>query len=252
MRKPHPITCTSLPSDWPTHQLWTHDHESSTSKSYASESSINAHQTSFRALIYAPGPPPPTSNLQAFPAVPAPPDQRPVLYPSEVSQISISPHRPAPSYSYHNTTTTMAIYPKLYPPPQSYPRVTDPTNIEAWTEQAAEALQGLSLSTSAQQATTPRATASVALAIPLDSHGTAQGEPAGADTIPATAGPPSAYRPRREPLHRDSLKRREALLKGKEGSRRRQRWENGTSCPTPFTYPPSHPIPLYALIGPGD
>ena len=27
---------------------------------------------------------------------------------------------------------------------------------------------------------------------------------------------------------RDSLKRREALLKGKEGSRRRQRWENGT------------------------
>jgi hypothetical protein len=32
---------------------------------------------------------------------------------------------------------------------------------------------------------------------------------------------------RKEPLRRDSLKRREALLKGKEGSRRRQRWENG-------------------------
>lgn len=34
---------------------------------------------------------------------------------------------------------------------------------------------------------------------------------------------------------RDSLKRREALLKGKEGSRRRQKWENGTDStpPTP-------------------
>lgn len=31
----------------------------------------------------------------------------------------------------------------------------------------------------------------------------------------------------RELVRRDSLKRREALLKGKEGSRRRQRWENG-------------------------
>lgn len=39
----------------------------------------------------------------------------------------------------------------------------------------------------------------------------------------------SNHRPCREPLRRDSLKRREALLKGKEGSRRRQRWENG-SC----------------------
>ena len=30
-----------------------------------------------------------------------------------------------------------------------------------------------------------------------------------------------------EPIRRDSLKRREALLRGREGSRRRQRWENG-------------------------
>ena len=36
---------------------------------------------------------------------------------------------------------------------------------------------------------------------------------------------------RREPIRRDSLKRREALLKGKEGSRRRQRWENGSVYP---------------------
>jgi CHASE1-domain containing sensor protein len=33
--------------------------------------------------------------------------------------------------------------------------------------------------------------------------------------------------PRNEPMRPDSLKRREALLKGKEGSRQRRRWENG-------------------------
>jgi len=35
--------------------------------------------------------------------------------------------------------------------------------------------------------------------------------------------------PRRPPSRRDSLRKREALLKGKEGSRQRRRWENGTS-----------------------
>lgn len=37
----------------------------------------------------------------------------------------------------------------------------------------------------------------------------------------------TSYVPRRKVLRRDSMERREALLKGKEGSRRRQRWENG-------------------------
>jgi hypothetical protein len=36
-----------------------------------------------------------------------------------------------------------------------------------------------------------------------------------------------AYKQRKDPLRRDSMKRREAFLKGNEGSRRRQRWENG-------------------------
>lgn len=39
----------------------------------------------------------------------------------------------------------------------------------------------------------------------------------------------AAARSRHEPPRRDSLKRRDALAKGHEGSRRRQRWENG-SC----------------------
>jgi hypothetical protein len=39
---------------------------------------------------------------------------------------------------------------------------------------------------------------------------------------------------RRESVRKDSMKRREALLKGKDGSRRRQRWENG-GCFVPCT-----------------
>lgn len=43
---------------------------------------------------------------------------------------------------------------------------------------------------------------------------------------------------RREPIRRDSLKRRELLLKGKEGSRRRQRWENDRLLNNPYAQPP--------------
>ena len=40
--------------------------------------------------------------------------------------------------------------------------------------------------------------------------------------------------PRRPPSARDSLKRREELRKGKEGSRQRRRWENGKTFPNMF------------------
>jgi len=39
-------------------------------------------------------------------------------------------------------------------------------------------------------------------------------------------------------MRRDSMKRREALLKGKEGSRRRQRWENDNLLNNPHITPP--------------
>lgn len=39
-------------------------------------------------------------------------------------------------------------------------------------------------------------------------------------------------------MRRDSMKRREALLKGKEGSRRRQRWENDNLLHNPHITPP--------------
>jgi hypothetical protein len=42
----------------------------------------------------------------------------------------------------------------------------------------------------------------------------------------------TAQEPRRPPSARDSLKKREALQRGKEGSRQRRRWENGVSCQT--------------------
>lgn len=52
-------------------------------------------------------------------------------------------------------------------------------------------------------------------------------------TVPLDAPPRSAVAAstiytQRKLLRRDSMERREALLKGKEGSRQRRRWENGT------------------------
>ena len=59
----------------------------------------------------------------------------------------------------------------------------------------------------------PVAGTSVRITVPLD----------------ATARTTSSLYPDRKLLRRDSLERREALLKGKEGSRQRRRWENGTT-----------------------
>ena len=107
----------------------------------------------------------------------------------------------------------MAIYPKANPQAQSGP--PQPIDIEAWTEQATQSFNAISLSNPNTAQGVP-----ASLAIPLDEHPVADHS--------ATGGFP-VFRPSREPLRRDSLKRREALLKGKEGSRRRQRWENGWS-----------------------
>lgn len=65
------------------------------------------------------------------------------------------------------------------------------------------------LNTPAISSTSPKPTrgTSVKLSVPLD-------------TKPTTTTT-------RKILRRDSLDRREALLKGKEGSRQRRRWENG-------------------------
>lgn len=122
------------------------------------------------------------------------------------------------------------------PSTTNLPHAREPVDIEAWTETATAALHGLSISR-------PRSTGirgtSVTIDIPLDDHETATKKPAQASV--EDGGEQTSRRPitprRREPIRRDSLKRREALLRGKEGSRRRQRWENGTYTVLPKGVP---------------
>lgn len=110
----------------------------------------------------------------------------------------------------------MAIYPIRSTAPNGTAQPIQPINIEAWTEEAIVSIPTASL-------TSPSGLRGAfgPLSIPLDEH-------------PATAAKAADLKPRTTPsgrplLRRDSLDRRNALLKGKEGSRRRQRWENG-SC----------------------
>lgn len=102
----------------------------------------------------------------------------------------------------------MAIYSSV-PPPTQQPITAQTLDIETWT---ISALQSLSVSPSARGT-------GVTLSIPLDAS-------RDRDEMDGTRSK-TAYRARKDPIRRDSQKRREALLKGKEGSRRRQRWENG-------------------------
>ena len=93
----------------------------------------------------------------------------------------------------------------------------------AWTEQATEALRLVHLSAGATQGLPGGL--SVPLGAPLDERyesGTHEAVGLNGSRQVHTTCRPS------EPIRRDSLKRREALLKGKEGSRQRRRWENGT------------------------
>lgn len=129
----------------------------------------------------------------------------------------------------------MAIHPSVRDERPAASNLTQ-QDISAWTEQAAASLQLLDISDSIAQVEVTNGVRGTAtsLSIPLDGPIAASVKPSvsrvkivskSADETTA-AVLSTAYR-RREPLRRDSLKRREALLKGKEGSRRRQRWENG-------------------------
>jgi len=98
-------------------------------------------------------------------------------------------------------------------------------NVEAWTEETIETLRTVRISSVISSS--PRtARASAPLEISLDQVNAVvhSDNGVGAETS-ATAR--TTYVRRCEPLRRDSMKSREALLKGKEGSRRRQKWENG-------------------------
>lgn len=136
----------------------------------------------------------------------------------------------------------MAIHPRLRP--QASQGSLSPQQtlaISAWTEQAATSLQDLSLSEStpdaAPQSPTPVRSslrgATTTLAIPLDDEPPTP-SPRVKIASEESRAPTVSFR-RREPLRRDGLKSREALLKGKDGSRRRQRWENGMRQPPPLS-----------------
>lgn len=130
----------------------------------------------------------------------------------------------------------MAIHPTF--PSESAPgtnlTLQQARSISAWTEQAAASLQNLNLSENLAVGESPEVVrgTSVPLTIPLDDSAPIKHErPTARTRVAKVSGADDTLRlstyQRRQPLRRDSLKRREALLKGKEGSRRRQRWENG-------------------------
>lgn len=100
-------------------------------------------------------------------------------------------------------------------------------NIEAWTEETIESIRTLRISSASFSSPKLAHGTSAPLEIPLDEDHDAAPKDAGELTDDAQAARTTSYVRRREPLRRDSMKGREALLKGKPGSRRRQKWENG-------------------------
>lgn len=92
--------------------------------------------------------------------------------------------------------------------------------VEAWVDDAAITLSGMKLRAPTPEPlpTAIRGT-TMKLEIPLDGRPSDVREGDGNEERQVLV-------PRRSLSRRDSMKRREALLVGKEGSRRRQRWEN--------------------------
>ncbi|OAQ68862.1 uv-damaged DNA-binding protein [Pochonia chlamydosporia 170] len=131
----------------------------------------------------------------------------------------------------------MAIY-SAVPPPEdltnnptqlqspSTPVTNGAIDIDAWT---ISALQSLSVSPVARGTGTP-------LSIPLDDAATViQKE---TRVVAFRESSDDNGLPRRPPSRRDSMKRRDELLKGKEGSRQRRRWENDHLVGVPNVQPP--------------
>ncbi|KAI0404353.1 hypothetical protein F4802DRAFT_252407 [Xylaria palmicola] len=113
------------------------------------------------------------------------------------------------------------------PSQPSLPTNADGVDIEAWT---VSALQSLSVSPVARGTGAP-------LSIPLDEARPKPSKPAVNIYDPRARS--SAITPPPRPLsRRDSMKRREALLKGTEGSRQRRRWENDRLLHVPNAIPP--------------
>lgn len=156
---------------------------------------------------------------------------------------------PPPALQSHSTAQSQnaSQQPQQQQPPP--PAASGALDIEAWTISALEALS-----------VSPTATGTTGrpLGIPLDEHPTpgANAQPATARVTIATADGihPTAdgiTPPRRPPSRRDSLRRRELLLKGKEGSRQRRRYDMKRLTDVPNVEPPEpsdwEPRPVYPI-----
>ena len=133
-------------------------------------------------------------------------------------------------------------------PPTGFGPIAD---IEAWT---IEALEALSVSPTAT------GTSGRPLGIPLEGdthHPSANDRPAAARVTIAADGTTYATTespidpPPRPPSRRDSLRRRELILKGKEGSRQRRRYDMKRLTDVPDVVPPEprdwQPLPLHPV-----
>ncbi|KAK1985458.1 R3H-associated N-terminal domain-containing protein [Colletotrichum cereale] len=138
---------------------------------------------------------------------------------------------PPPEHVDHPVTADLDVPPPSQTPVAAHVAATPtaPIDIEAWT---VSALESLSVSPVA------RGTGAPLLAINLDEQAekaaVAIASAAAADNAPHAPNPPI-----RRPLsRRDSQKKRDALLKGSEGSRQRRRWENDRLVGVPNAQPP--------------
>ena len=114
--------------------------------------------------------------------------------------------------SNNNNNNTQSVQQQAPATPAGH--VAGAIDIETWT---LSALQSLSVSPVARGTGTP-------LSIPLDENAAKKSSV----SIQDPQARSTAITPPPRPLsRRDSLRRREALVKGKEGSRQRRRWENG-------------------------
>ena len=133
----------------------------------------------------------------------------------------------------------------IHSPEPAAPQGATPIDIEAWTEQATAALGTVTISTPGDA---PLSTTTVSLQIPLDDVETRAAPASHAAPAGAGAAKEGGLYKRKEPIRRDSLKRREALLKGKEGTKRRLRWENGAS-PSPSSHVPLSRMARAGFLG---
>jgi hypothetical protein len=106
--------------------------------------------------------------------------------------------------------------------PRIAPANTTYVSVESWTEEAVRAMSSMAISSPPAVRGT-----SVVLQIPLDGDAADKEVTANGEGISAGEAVRSGYVLRRKTSNRDSLRTREAILKGKDGSRNRRRWENG-------------------------